>query len=116
MTYVISPDMEEVVGYEPFKESAVVDDAKEKGEALDIILKTRSNSHGPFHKQARISQTLKETLVDVDLTSYQREALEMIFHKISRVLAGNPDFSDHWVDIAGYATLVARELEDEGQS
>ena len=44
--------------------------------------------------------------------SYQQlEALEMICHKIARIVAGDPDFADHWRDIAGYATLVANELE-----
>jgi hypothetical protein len=32
-------------------------------------------------------------------------------HKIGRILAGNPDHKDHWDDIAGYTTLVARELK-----
>jgi hypothetical protein len=35
----------------------------------------------------------------------------MIVHKISRIVNGNPDKVDHWVDIAGYATLVADRLE-----
>jgi hypothetical protein len=38
-----------------------------------------------------------------------REALEIDAHKIGRILAGDPDFRDHWLDRAGYATLIARE-------
>ena len=45
------------------------------------------------------------------LSPQQQEALEMICHKIARIVAGNPNFVDHWRDIAGYATLVANELE-----
>jgi hypothetical protein len=45
------------------------------------------------------------------LNPSQREALDMIQHKIGRILAGNPNHHDHWHDIAGYATLVANELE-----
>ena len=45
------------------------------------------------------------------LTARQAEALEMIAHKIARILNGNPNYADHWADIAGYATLVQRELE-----
>jgi hypothetical protein len=41
----------------------------------------------------------------------QWEALEMIVHKIGRIVNGNPDVTDHWVDIAGYATLIADRLE-----
>jgi hypothetical protein len=36
----------------------------------------------------------------------QREALDMILHKIARIVNGNPNETDHWHDIAGYATLV----------
>jgi hypothetical protein len=35
----------------------------------------------------------------------------MIFHKIARILNGNPDYVDNWIDIAGYAKLVADDLE-----
>jgi hypothetical protein len=37
----------------------------------------------------------------------QRETLDMIAHKIGRILAGDPNVEDHWKDIAGYATLSA---------
>jgi hypothetical protein len=41
----------------------------------------------------------------------QRESLDMIAHKIARILNGNPNVHDHWHDIAGYATLVANDLK-----
>jgi hypothetical protein len=41
---------------------------------------------------------------------YQREALEMIAHKIARIINGDPNYADSWVDIAGYAKLVADRL------
>jgi hypothetical protein len=40
----------------------------------------------------------------------QKEALEMIQHKIARILNGDPDYVDSWTDIAGYSTLVADRL------
>jgi hypothetical protein len=40
----------------------------------------------------------------------QAEALDMIAHKIGRILAGDPNHADHWDDIAGYARLVARRV------
>ena len=45
-----------------------------------------------------------------DLSPDQREALEMIAHKIARILNGDPDYADSWHDIAGYAQLVADRL------
>lgn len=35
----------------------------------------------------------------------------MIQHKIARILNGDPDYVDNWVDIAGYAKLVADRLQ-----
>ena len=44
----------------------------------------------------------------------QKESLEMQAHKIARILNGDPNHADSWVDIAGYARLVAdRLLEQE---
>ncbi len=37
----------------------------------------------------------------------------MIFHKIARIINGDPNYADSWVDIAGYATLVANRLENK---
>lgn len=46
-----------------------------------------------------------------DLDPDQREALEMIAHKIARILNGDPNYADSWHDVAGYATLVADRLQ-----
>ena len=85
-----------------------------KSEIMDIpsLLAAREDTHGNFIDQAAMSQVLKEMMVDGknwdELTAVQREALEMIQHKIARILSGNPDELDHWRDIAGYAMLVER--------
>ena len=47
------------------------------------------------------------------LDADQVEALDMIATKIARILNGNPDHVDSWIDIAGYATLVADRLKGE---
>ncbi|AQW87124.1 hypothetical protein CPIN18021_0277 [Campylobacter pinnipediorum subsp. caledonicus] len=78
------------------------------------ILEQREQTHGTFEEQSSISQTLKHTLgkYSYKLTPQQREAMQMIMHKQARILAGDPNVKDHWVDIAGYATLVAKELKE----
>ena len=43
----------------------------------------------------------------------QVEALDMICHKIGRIINGDPDYADSWHDIAGYAQLVADRLTRE---
>jgi len=77
-------------------------------------LAQRQKTHGNFATHAEISQKLKAVMYESegwqDLPYEHCEALEMIAHKIARVLNGNPDHADHWHDIAGYATLIEGRL------
>lgn len=84
------------------KENAVIDDT----------LNNRGNTHGDFTQNALISQQLKRIAYahGGKLNDQQAEALDMIFHKIARILAGDPNFKDHWHDIQGYAKLVEDRL------
>lgn len=79
------------------------------------ILAQRGKTHGDFGSNAWMSQALKDQMARGPnwgaLGKDQREALHMIATKISRILSGNANEPDHWVDIAGYATLVARTRE-----
>jgi len=78
------------------------------------LLAERGKTHGDFGRHAMVTQELKEVMFAMtsykELSQVQREALEMIQHKIGRILAGNPDHKDHWDDIAGYAKLVSDRL------
>jgi len=78
---------------------------------IDKILEERGNNYGEFKAHAEITQNLKKELND-KLSPSQRESLEMIFHKIGRILNGNPNYVDSWVDIVGYAQLIVNELEE----
>ena len=86
--------------------------------STEDILAERQKTHGPFSSHALISQQLKSTVranigdYGAALSFAQKEALEMIMHKVARILNGNANHKDHWDDIAGYATLVSRELAD----
>ena len=75
------------------------------------LLAVRAQTHGDYSHHARYTQDLKRCLragaAWEGLTDTEREALEVICHKIGRIMAGNPHFRDHWQDIAGYAQLVA---------
>lgn len=83
---------------------------------IQATLQERGNRYGEFDEHARITQALKfEMTQSINweiMAPAQREALEMIAHKIGRILNGDPSYKDSWVDIAGYATLVANTLED----
>lgn len=78
------------------------------------ILSQRAKTHGNYLNHAQTSQCLKSVMRNsvnwADLLPSQTEALEMIAHKIARILSGDPSHIDHWDDISGYATLVAQEM------
>jgi len=82
---------------------------------INKTLEDRQKTHGDFADHAWISQDLCEamrqhTKYKYELTAMKKEALEMIQHKIARIINGDSDTHDHWHDIAGYATLVANRL------
>ena len=84
---------------------------------LDQILEERGKRYGVFKKHAEITQVLKFSIrdyiqeTDCALDPDQLEALDMICHKIGRIINGDPNYADSWRDIAGYAQLVADRLE-----
>jgi hypothetical protein len=46
------------------------------------------------------------------LSPGEQEALDMICHKVGRVMSGaNPHDRQHWEDLAGYPVAAMRELE-----
>lgn len=85
---------------------------------LTAIVAERGSQYGDFTTQGEIAQDLKFYLreqVGWDrLKPHQRESLDMIMHKVSRILNGNPEHLDSWVDIAGYAQIVADRIERKG--
>ena len=92
---------------------------------ITTTLEERGKRYGPFKGNAEITQALKRLIwlhtptsrtlpsggTGPFLAPDQQEALDMICHKIGRILNGDPDYADSWHDIAGYAQLVADRLE-----
>lgn len=82
--------------------------------AIDVkdILIERGSRYGEFKRHAEITMALKDIInaYAPNLDDDQLEALDMIAHKIGRILNGDPNYVDSWVDIAGYAQLVADRL------
>lgn len=78
------------------------------------ILQAREARHGSFETHAELAQWLKHVVREAGrnkhLEATHAEALDMILHKIARIMNGDPNYRDHWLDIAGYATLVADRL------
>lgn len=84
---------------------------------VDKILAERGSRYGKFSGHAAVTQDMKNMirnelhLRNKTLASNQMEALDMICHKIGRIINGDPNYADSWIDIAGYAKLVADQLE-----
>lgn len=84
---------------------------------VDAMLAERGKRYGTFIGHAHLTQTLKE-LITVHARQLNKkffpdeaEALDMICHKLGRIVNGDPHYADSWRDIAGYAKLVADRLE-----
>lgn len=90
---------------------------QQQPDQITQTLEERGERYGPFIGHAEISQSLKIVVeqfaekrqcpLDADMT----EALSMICHKIARIINGDPHYADSWIDIAGYAKLVADRLQ-----
>jgi len=85
--------------------------------SIEQTLAEREKQYGCFMAHAMKSQELKDVLREMGgwdrLEEDQQEALDMIAHKIARIMNGDPAYVDNWHDIAGYATLVENRLTEE---
>lgn len=81
---------------------------------IDNTLTERGSRYGEFTGHADITQNLKKAMSVAPqwarLADDQKEALEMVAHKIGRILNGDPNYIDSWTDIIGYTRLVEKRL------
>lgn len=88
---------------------------------INNTLAERGKRYGSFEGHAEVSQELKLTISTAlykrgkTLARDQQEALDMICHKIGRIVNGDPNYDDSWVDIAGYAKLVVDRLQKSAE-
>ena len=83
--------------------------------SIEKTLKQRGSIYGAFSDNAETSQILKQTMRQAknwnELSYAQQEALEMVQHKISRMLNGNHNYQDNVVDILGYTELMFKDMK-----
>lgn len=84
-------------------------------DSLNKTLQERGDKYGLYEEQAAVAQALQYILTPYfdKLKPDQRDALQMVCCKISRVVVGDPNYIDNWHDIAGYARLVESRLISE---
>ena len=73
------------------------------------VLVQRGTVHGDFTASSGLATSLQSELRQSPnwhgMCQHQQRALNMICEKITRICYGDPNYADHWIDIAGYATL-----------
>lgn len=78
---------------------------------MQELLAERKKTHGEYLDHSSVTQAIKQICYSSPnarrLLDHERETIDMIAHKLGRILSGDPHFEDHWRDIAGYATLSA---------
>jgi len=81
---------------------------------LAAMLKARESRYGDFERRAGITRAIKGALMRGEswkaMPAYQKEALDMIAEKMSRIVNGDPAYRDSWDDIIGYTRLVCDRL------
>tara|TARA_R110000868_G_scaffold155324_3_gene381732 strand:- start:1272 stop:1856 length:585 start_codon:yes stop_codon:yes gene_type:complete len=83
---------------------------------VDKTLDARAATYGRFIDVAETTQTLMHHVSGrlndrgIAIVHDQALALYMICQKMARIANGDPNHADSWLDIAGYATLVAERL------
>jgi hypothetical protein len=74
------------------------------------LLQERGTTHGQFSDNARVAQHLRaywrEQPTWATMPEIQREALDQMAGKLSRIFSGQATFEDHWADCSGYAELA----------
>lgn len=84
--------------------------------SVENTLAERGSRYGSFSGHASCTQNLKQVIAEElkrrskILPPSQQEALDMICHKIGRIINGDNNYADSWLDIAGYAKLVDDQL------
>ena len=87
--------------------------------SLDSILQKRGSRYGSLMNNSTISQKIKEILHNSTnweaMPPDMKESLHMIAHKIARIVEGDFNYDDSWIDISGYSTLIVERLHQNQQ-
>lgn len=84
---------------------------------IDKILAEKSISKGNFQERSACNQMLKSSLRWhsgwENLSDDKKEALEMIFDKVSLILNVTPENPKFWYHIAGYGKLIGDAISNK---
>lgn len=86
------------------------------------ITDQRAARYGDFRGHAAAAQAMKQVVSDslasnplyaampVSDQMIVKEGLDMILHKIGRIVNGDPTYDDSWVDIEGYSKITRERI------
>lgn len=81
---------------------------------LNEVLEERGTRYGAFTDHADIAQGFKKIMYSSpsweNMSNDKKQAMEMFADKMARILNGDPDYDDSWVDICGYSQLIVNDL------
>lgn len=94
---------------------------------IQNTLAERGARYGDFSDHALIAQELQTVMHTAEtrdttgarmigwhrLSAVQKQALTVIADKIARILSGDPNYTDNWHDIQGYAKLAEDRCVDD---
>lgn len=94
----------------------LIEEMEATGMDIEEVLEKRGTRYGAYRHVAATAQEIKSLFRDgrftwPEMETHMQESLDMIANKLARILNGDPYYDDSWRDIAGYATLVVKELE-----
>ncbi len=79
------------------------------------LIASRQGTHGSMAENSATIQAIKEIMRAAPnwagMDPIYREALEMVAHKMGRILHGDPSYLDPWMDIAGYAQRIVETIK-----
>lgn len=82
---------------------------------VGALISTRQSTHGDFRTNARMSQKLKAVVRSYEgwehLDDVEKESIDMICLKLSRIISGKSLEKQHWEDVEGYARLAVKECK-----
>ena len=94
---------------------------------IEATLSERGDRYGPFTGHASVAQMIKAAMAPIkpkldrmvasgglrrDQADAIIECLDMVAHKIGRIVNGDPLYHDSWHDIIGYVRLIEKMLEE----
>ena len=82
------------------------------------VIEERSKVYGDFKDIAEVSQKIKDMYYlnnAQELDPVINEGMDMIIHKLSRVICGGSRYIDNIRDIQGYCQLIIDYLENQSE-